>query len=42
LYLAPPQNAVVVCVDEKPQIQALDRTRPVLPMRPGIPERHHP
>jgi transposase len=40
LYLAPPQNAVVVCVDEKPQIQALQRTRPVLPMRPGIPERH--
>jgi transposase len=40
LYLAPPDNAVVVCVDEKPQIQALDRTRPVLPMRPGIPERH--
>jgi transposase len=40
LYLAPPQNAVVVCVDEKPQIQALERTRPVLPVRPGIPERH--
>jgi transposase len=40
LYLEPPQNAVVVCVDEKPQIQALDRTQPVLPMRPGIPERH--
>ncbi len=40
LYLAPPQNAVVVCVDEKPQIQALDRTQKVLPMRPGIPERH--
>jgi transposase len=40
LYLAPPDNAVVVCVDEKPQIQALERTRPVLPMRPGIPERH--
>jgi len=40
LYLAPPQNVVVVCVDEKPQIQALDRTQPVLPMRPGIPERH--
>ena len=40
LYLAPPENAVVVYVDEKPQIQALGRTRPVLPMRPGIPERH--
>jgi transposase len=40
LSLAPPDNAVVVCVDEKPQIQALERTRPVLPMRPGIPERH--
>ena len=40
LYLAPPDNAVVVCVDEKPQIQALERTRPVLPMRPGIPGRH--
>ena len=39
LYLAPPENAVVVCVDEKTQIQALDRTRPVLPVRPGIPER---
>jgi len=39
LYLEPPGNAVVVCVDEKSQIQALDRTRPVLPMRPGIPER---
>jgi transposase len=40
LYLVPPQNAVVVCVDEKPQIQALQRTQPVLPMRPGIPDRH--
>ena len=39
LYLAPPDNAVVVCVDEKPQVQALERTRAVLPMRPGIPER---
>ena len=39
LYLAPPENAVVLCVDEKTQIQALDRTRPVLPMRPGIPQR---
>ena len=34
LYLAPPENAIVLCVDEKSQIQALDRTAPVLPMRP--------
>jgi transposase len=40
LYLAPPDNAVVVCVDEKPQVQAAERTHPVLPMRSGIPERH--
>ena len=39
LYLHPPENAVVVCVDEKSQIQALDRTQPVLPLRPGLPER---
>ena len=39
LYLAPPENAVVLCVDEKSQIQALDRTAPMLPMRPGNPER---
>jgi transposase len=39
LYLNPPENAVVVCVDEKSQIQALDRTQPILPMRPGLPER---
>jgi transposase len=39
LYLHPPQNAVVVCVDEKSQCQALERTQPILPMRPGIPER---
>jgi transposase len=39
LYLAPPQNAVVVCVDEKSQCQALERTQPILPLRPGIPER---
>jgi transposase len=39
LYLAPPQDAVVLCVDEKSQIQALDRTAPILPMRPGLPER---
>jgi transposase len=36
LYLAPPQNAVVVSVDEKSQIQALDRTAPMLPLRPGL------
>jgi len=34
-----PQNAVVVCVDEKTQIQALDRTAPILPLRPGVPEK---
>jgi transposase len=39
LYLAPPQNAIVLCVDEKSQIQALDRTVPVLPMQPGLIER---
>ena len=39
LYLAPPANAVVFSVDEKPQIQALSRTAPVLPMVPGLPER---
>ena len=39
LYLAPPDNAVVVCVDEKSQIQALDRTAPPLPPRPGLPAR---
>ncbi|WP_084343679.1 IS630 family transposase [Piscicoccus intestinalis] len=39
LYLDPPQNAVVLCVDEKSQIQALDRTAPMLPMQPGLPER---
>ena len=39
LYMNPPDHAVVVCVDEKSQVQALDRTRPVLPLRPGIPER---
>ena len=39
LYLAPPQNAVVFSVDEKPQIQALERTAPVLPMMPGVPGR---
>jgi transposase len=39
LYLAPPENAVVLCCDEKSQIQALDRTAPMLPMQPGLPER---
>jgi transposase len=39
LYLAPPANAAVFAVDEKPQIQALQRTAPVLPMMPGTPER---
>ena len=39
LYLAPPLKAMVLCVDEKSQIQALDRTQPVLPMMPGMPER---
>jgi transposase len=40
LYLSPPENAIVLCVDEKSQIQALDRTQPILPMRPGQAERH--
>lgn len=39
LYLNPPDRALVLCVDEKSQVQALDRTRPVLPLRPGLPER---
>ena len=38
LYLHPPDRAVVLCVDEKSQIQALERSQPVLPMRPGTPE----
>jgi transposase len=39
LYLNPPERAVVLCVDEKSQIQALDRTQPILPLAPGVPER---
>ncbi len=39
LYLAPPDRALLLCVDEKSQIQALDRTQPLLPMRPGQVER---
>jgi len=40
LYVQPPDRALVLCVDEKSQIQALDRSAPVLPLRPGQPERH--
>ena len=40
LYLSPPQNALVLCVDEKSQIQALERSQPILPLRPGQAERH--
>src|ERR1700682_5784106 len=40
LYLNPPRHAAVFCVDEKTAIQALDRTQPALPLRPGQPERH--
>jgi len=40
LYLNPPERALVLCVDEKPQIQATEGTTPVLPMRPGQPEQH--
>lgn len=39
LYMNPPDNAIVLSVDEKSQIQALDRTQPILPLRPGLPER---
>lgn len=39
LYVNPPDKALVLCVDEKSQIQALDRTQPLLPLRPGIPAR---
>lgn len=39
LYLDPPRRAMVLCVDEKSQIQALDRTQPMLPLAPGMPER---
>ena len=39
LYMSPPSNAVVICVDEKTSIQALDRTQPVLPLRSGNPRR---
>jgi transposase len=39
LYLDPPERAIVLCVDEESQIQALDRTAPIFPMMPGVPER---
>ena len=39
MYLNPPEAAVVLCVDEKTQIQALDRTSPILPLMPGVPQR---
>ena len=39
LYLSPPENALVLCVDEKSQMQALDRTQAELPMKPGAPKR---
>jgi transposase len=42
LYMSPPENALVLCVDEKSQIQALERSQPVWPMRPGRPEGHTP
>ena len=42
LYMSPPVNALVLCVDEKSQIQALNRTQPILPMRPSQVERHTP
>ena len=40
LYLDPPKNAAVFCIDEKTAIQALDRSQPALPLRSGQPERH--
>ena len=39
LYVNPPDKAVVLCIDEKTQVQALDRTAPILPIRPGVPEK---
>ena len=41
LYMNPPEHALVICVDEKSQIQALDRTQPMLPLSPGQVERAH-
>lgn len=41
LYMNPPEHAVVLCVDEKSQIQALDQTQPLLPLQPGQPGARH-
>jgi transposase len=40
LYMSPPERAIVLCIDEKSQVQALDRTQPLLPLKPGQAERH--
>jgi hypothetical protein len=40
LYMAPPQHAVIVCIGEKPAVQALDHLDPLLPLSPGRPEKH--
>lgn len=40
LYMSPPERAIVLCIDEKSQVQALDRTQPLLPLKPGRAERH--
>src|SRR5438045_6347394 len=39
LYLNPPDRAIILCVDEKSQVQALNRTQPILPLAPGVPAR---
>jgi transposase len=39
LYLNPPENSIILCIDEKSQIQALERSQPILPLLPGVPER---
>jgi hypothetical protein len=42
LYLNPPDRAIVLCVDEKSQVQALNRTEPILPLAPGVPAHQSP
>jgi transposase len=42
LYLNPPDRAIILCVDEKSQVQALNRTEPILPLAPGVPARQSP